>query len=111
MALIETELRNFYSSQKMMEHMTLLNEVLAILRSSGQTELTKELMSNLGCVFEAHLPDLHALIQRSNKKGQAEDSKSAEIKMKTLSTKEPVNSSKVLSLFKNIEENLPERLN
>ena len=91
--------------------MNLLNEVLAILRGTGQTELTKELMSNLGCVFEAHLPDLHALIKRSNQRGDVEGQKYFEIKMKALESKDVANTSKVLSLFKNVDETLPERLN
>lgn len=39
------------------------------------------------------------------------DPKSAEIKMKTLEQKDGATSSKVLSLFKNVEDTLPERLN
>lgn len=57
---------NFYSGNKMLEHMNLLNDVLLILHGSSQTELSKELNNNLSCIFEAHLPALQEIIKKSN---------------------------------------------
>ena len=90
-----------------------LNDTLAILHGSGQTVLNKELMSNLGCIFEAHLPDLNELIKRQNaavEEGK-EERKETSIVMRPLNLNDTQKNSKVLSLFKNVDGKLPERLN
>ena len=74
--------------------------------------------TNLSCIFEAHLPDLHEIIKKCDSNAAAADQNAAggeaakkhEIKMKPIGQKE-ANNSKVLSLFKNVDEDLPERLN
>lgn len=91
--------------------MGLVNDVLAILKGSGMTELSKELMSNLGCIFEAHLPDLHAVIKRSNLQNEERPANKAEIRMKPIHQKDAVTSNLLNSLFKNVSWELPQRLN
>ena len=69
------EINLFYSSKLMIGHMRELHDVLSILQGSGQMDLLREVMSNVGCIFEAHLPDLNDIIKRSNAAEQNEENK------------------------------------
>ena len=80
---IESQLHDFYKNPSMVEHMSLVNEVLSILHGAKQSDLSKELMSNLGCIFEAHLPDLHEMIKKAGASEQRPEA-SVEIKMRQI---------------------------
>ena len=71
-------------------------------------------MSNLSCIFEAHLPELHAIIKKSNAAADQDDNQANQankvVKMKPIQQiSTSTTASKVLSLFKNVED-LPDRL-
>lgn len=90
--------------------MTLLNDTLNILNSAKTNDLYKELMSNIGCIFEAHLPDLTEVFKRSNASSASEASK--EIRLRPIKGKngDAQTDNKVLSLFKNVSGDLSPRL-
>ena len=94
----------------MLEHMTLLNDTLNILNSAKTNDLYKELISNIGCIFEAHLPDLNEVFKRCNASSANEAAK--EIRLRPIKGKngETQTDNKVLSLFKNVDGDLSQRL-
>lgn len=62
-AVIEQELGEFYEDARMAEHMDLVNDAMSILTRTQLTENIKELLENLVCIFEAHLPELEQVFK------------------------------------------------
>ena len=106
---IETQMADFYQSSSMLEHMSLVNEVLNILHCTNSQDQTKELMSNIGCIFESHLPDLHALIKKADASQEDPEAAKKEIRMRPVQHQRET-TNKVVSLFKNMDDNISSRL-
>jgi len=108
---IEAELKAFYEGDRFGEHMSLVNDVIAVLKGAGLNDSLKELMGNIGCIFEAHLPDVHAVIKRLSRQDADRPAERIEIRMKPILQKDIASSGMVNSLFKNVSWELPTRLN
>mmetsp|Transcript_37414 Transcript_37414/g.45579 ORF Transcript_37414/g.45579 Transcript_37414/m.45579 type:complete len:255 (-) Transcript_37414:1244-2008(-) len=105
---IGVELSSFYSDPRMLEHMDLVNDVLAILKRSNLKELMKELIENVVCIFEAHLPDLEQMFKQLKAKAESGPAENSEIRMRHIGQKEDAKQNR---LFKNVDWELPARLN
>lgn len=98
---ILAQIRDFYQSREMYEHMRLANLALQTLASSS-IDLVDLMAANLSCIFGAYMPDLHHMVdeaQRSRKRLQT----NAEEKVNIKPLQFVVQKSKVLSLFKNVD--------
>ena len=80
------------------------------MQSTGQADLTRELMSNLGCIFEAHLPDLNDVIKKQSAASAEEGKDDGAARTKPAIVMRPITmddstktNSKVMSLFKNLD--------
>ena len=58
------QIRDFYQSREMYEHMRLANLALQTLAASS-IDLVDHMASNLSCIFGAYMPDLHHMMDES----------------------------------------------
>lgn len=60
------QIKEFYQSREMYEHMRLVNLALQTLTATN-VDLVEHIASNLSCIFGAYMPDLHLMIEDSQK--------------------------------------------
>lgn len=73
-AQILGQIRDFYQSRDMYEHMRLVNLALQTLTATN-IDLVEHIASNLSCIFGAYMPDLHQMSEEAqkNKKRLSDD--------------------------------------
>ena len=76
---IEQELSEFYEDDRMAQNLELVNEVLAILTRTQLTEYTREVVENIVCIFEAHLPELEQVFKQLKAKEAEPNEESKEV--------------------------------
>lgn len=97
------QIRNFYQSREMYEHMRLVNLALQTL-SASKMDLIESMAGNLTCIFGAYMPDLQEMIedsQKNKRRLQIDSGKEEKVTIKPLDFN--IHKSKVLSLFKNVD--------
>ena len=101
---ILSQIREFYQSREMYEHMRLVNLALQTLTAS-KIDLVEHIASNLSCIFGAYMPDLQQMIEDSQKnKRRLQINSTGEEKITIKPLDFVVQKSKVLELFKNIDQ-------